>query len=158
MGYPNVLVKGTAAVMPTASVPVTASNVYADGDVIGAAFEVGPVVGYVGASAVLQSLVLYDHDSLKPAMDILFFDRNPNIPGTDAAFDLNSAVESSLVGRVTVAALDWVTYTDASCVVKSGIGQLIRPLTGYNIWCACIARSAFTGSDNTFSMRLGVLN
>lgn len=139
------------------AVPVTDTNAYAAGDLIGAAALEFDASIYDGGSGVIQSLRLVDQDKEQAAIDVIFFDENPS--GTtftnNGAFDVADADMTKVIGHVSILASDYCALSDNAFATKTGIGLAFKLTTGKKLYAALVARAAVTYTAAT-DLRLAV--
>lgn len=133
--------------------PVATDGGYTTGQVIGAVTKLADVTIEGGGACELRSMVVRDASNTKGAFDLVFFNQEPaNSIGVDgASYSLNDADLTKLIGRISIAALDYVSSGSASAEATiKNIGLLMRGFkdasgqTGKDIWVAMVARDSFT--------------
>lgn len=122
---------------------LTGAGAYTAGNVVGALMTIdwgaagiqGPIKE-PGLSAILQSLVVFDYDNQKAALDLLLFNAAPAVAYADkTAFAPTRADLKLLIGRVPIAAADYVSYAggnpQAMAVAQSAnqanLGRVLKP-------------------------------
>lgn len=134
---------------------------YSSGDVIGAVTEIPTALLDDGASALLKSLVALDKSNSKVALDVLFFNQQPvNSLGADnAAYALNDADLSKLLGRIGVAGADYVSSStlNAEATYKNIDLVLEGVAKSKSLWMVVVARGAITlGSVGDLTFKVGL--
>lgn len=142
--------------------PTVDTNIYASADVIGTVQTVTAAVLDNGGTCLLESLVVIDKSNSKSALDLVFFNEAPGttIGADNAAYALVDGDANKILGRISVAAADYVSSstTNAEATIKS-IGLLLAPIAGSkNIFMAVVSRGTPTyGTSADLSIRLGLL-
>lgn len=141
--------------------PTVDTSAYGTGDVISTVQELTNAVAEAGGIAELRSLVVSDESNQKSAIDLVFFDENPvnSIGADNAAYALNDADAPKVVGRITVAAADYVSSstTSAEATLKN-IGLLLKAkAASKSVWMAIISRGSPTyGAAGDLIVKLGL--
>lgn len=133
---------------------------YSSGDVIGGVNSVPGTVNNPGGPATLDSVIVLDKANQKADLDLVFFNAVPanSIGADNAAYALNDADLAKVIGRVTVAAADYVSSsTNNAEATKRDLRLLLQAAAHVTtIYCAVIARAAATyGSASDLSVKLG---
>jgi hypothetical protein len=109
------------------------AGAYSIADVIGAVNTVSEVAADSGMAVILESICVIDLTNQKSALDIYFFSEAPaNTVGADnAAYVLNDADAPFLLGRINIAAANYVSSstTNAECTVAN-IQLMLQPKAG----------------------------
>ncbi len=136
---------------------------YSSADVLGAVNTVTNAVSFKKGTAILESVVAIDLANQKSAIDLLFFDTLPatTVGDDNAALALVDADARGLLGRVSIAAADWVTATGSGNaeVTYKAIGLLVKALAGtQDIYMLAVSRGTPTyGTATDLIIRLGFL-
>lgn len=116
----------TRIITPTLTVD---TNIYAALDIIGGKLTLTEAVRTEYGSGILQAITITDDDNEKAAFDILIFDSDLGGTTTDnGAWTMGAGDLASCLGRITVAATDYVTMVTGSAAVASirNIGLPVR--------------------------------
>lgn len=86
----------------------------------------------------LDSLVIIDKGDEKAVLDLLFFDADPSAATitNNSAFAFSTDI-AKLIGRVHIAAEDYVTYDSIATVALKNIGLLLKP-TATSLYVAVV--------------------
>lgn len=142
--------------------PTVDTSAYSSGDVISTVQTITDAVLSTKGTAILQSLAILDKSNQKAAIDLVFFNEAPenSIGADNAAYGLNDADISKVIGRISVAAGDYVSSgtNNAEATVKA-IGLLLQSIAGSkNLYMAIIARGAATyEAASNLIIKLGFL-
>ncbi len=145
---------GTPADVITVTPTVSASPDYSIGDAVGGKQTLTSAARVSGGKVVLQSLTLIDKANQKKALTVLFFDSDPTAATiTDnSAFVFSTAI-SKYIGRVDIAATDYVTVDSIALVSLGAIGKAMKASGSANLFVAVVAVEALnlaTTSDLIF--------
>lgn len=146
----------TALVTPSITVDTA---VYASGDVVGGKLTLANAMRVTGGTGVLQSLMILDRSNQKPAGDVFIFDSDP----TNGTYTDNGAVsfgtdDLKLLGRINISASDYVTANSKAFQAKTGLGLVVKAVTGTSLYAVFVNTSApdfVAGTD--FQLRFGFL-
>ena len=134
---------------------------YSSGDVLGAVNTVSSAALNSGQCDKLDTVLVLDKANQKAALDLIFFSEAPaNSLGADnAAYALNDADLATVIGRVSVAAADYVSSstTNAEATLRN-IELTLQPKPGtQTIFMVAVARGAATyGSASDLIIKLGL--
>ena len=96
---------------------------YSSGDVLGSVNTIAGAVNDSKGVSKLDSIVVLDAANQKSAIDLVFFNEAPanSIGADNAAYALNDADLSKVVGRVSVAGADYVSSstTNAEATLRN---------------------------------------
>ncbi len=125
--------------------PVADTSAYAAADLIGGKLTLSPVVVAQAGGGVIQSLVLADQANQKAPIDVVFFGANPS--GTtftdQATLDIADADVLNIVGVVSVAASDYVSFNDnAVATVRPSLAFKLD--SGLALYAALVCRGTPT--------------
>lgn len=134
---------------------------YSSGDVIGSLNTITNAVLQNKSSAILKSLLVLDAANQKSAIDVVFFHTAPeNSFGADnAAYALNDADLTKLIGRVSVAGADYISSstTNAEATLKLQDILLQSARGDKNIYCVVVSRGTPTyGSATDLVLKFGL--
>lgn len=141
-------------------VPVLDTAIYASGDVMFVAKELAGVMSSSGGAARLESLVVIDKDNEKATFDLLFFDRAPasSLGALNAAYALVDADADNLLGRLSVAAADYVSSgTNSAEATYKNLQLMMKSASRFkSLWICGVIRSGTptftTASDLTLKL------
>jgi hypothetical protein len=130
-----------------------------------AGFTVGAIQTLANAftsqsTGILESLILLDKSNQKAPMDILLFDANPtNATTTDHATFVISTDDLKVIGRVSVAAGDYVTIASGEAVaIKTGLGIALKAAAaGTTLYAVAITSGTPTYSATALQWVWGIL-
>lgn len=120
---------------------------YASGDVIGAVTELAGAVLDFNNTGVLLSLCMTDATNTKAAVDVYFFRSAPvtTVGADNAAFALADSDLPLLLGRVGVAAADFVTAGPNAEATERGLSLVLKSAAGSkSIYYCLVARGSIT--------------
>lgn len=138
--------------------PQLSAGAYAIGDSMGGMIDLGEVFRNASMSGVLQSLTLHQAETQAPnAMELLLFNaplETGGQPGDNGLFELVAADEPKLLGRVDIAATEWVQYNGGcwSACIK-GIGLVVAG-TSARLYAVVVARGTTSGYSNTVPLTI----
>lgn len=125
--------------------PVADTSIYAAGDLIGGKLTLSPAVLAAAGGGVIQSIVLVDQANQKAPIDIVFFGSDPS--GTtftdQAALDIADADVLNIVGVVSVAASDYVSFAD-NAVATLRPSMAFKLDSGITLYAALVCRGTPT--------------
>jgi hypothetical protein len=124
--------------------PTLDTNAYATGDVIGGKIT---LVGAAAQNGFVLSINIFDADGENDQLDFFFF--NADLTGTsgytdNAAFAVNAADMSNLVGAVSVIAADYIAAGSDSVATKSNINIPFRATQSGNLYVIMVIRATTT--------------
>lgn len=124
----------------TSATPVaSATPDYSNGDAVGAVLTFNNAVRTSGGSGIIQSVSIFSKVANTVEMDLLLFNAAPTAPTDNAAFDLQTADYSKLIGVIPVT--EWTSVGTAPCIGQNvGRGQPIKPATGTAIYGVLVVR------------------
>ena len=137
---------------------ITAGSAYAAGNNIGGLLTYANALRTPRQSGILENVTIMDRGNQKSAMDLLIFKAPPGGAFTDkSAYTPVTGDDALLIGRVTIAAADWVTYGSKALVTEAALGIAISS-TGPNLYCALISQGTPTYATTTdLVINLGIL-
>ena len=135
---------------------------YSSGVVIGS-FASIEVFTSPNGTGVIQSIVLGDSSNQKGALDLVFFDS-----ATSATFSNGSAPApvaadlTRVLGSISIAATDYVSFNANACAIKTGIGMVIKNNSTVagdlaKIWVLAVSRDTKTYTNHCLTLNLGIL-
>lgn len=120
------------------------TSAYASGDVLAECQPVQCMRKSV-QTGVLSGLVLIDEDDQGVEMDVVFFSEKTALGGENAAVAVTDAAARSFLGRVNVAAADWLDLGGCKVATKLNINLPIKPGNGTDtIYIGLITRGTPT--------------
>ena len=95
---------------------------YSSGDVIGAVNTVANAAKSNGLQVKLDTVIVLDKANQKAAIDIVFFDEAPanSIGADNAAYALNDADLTKVIGRYSIAGADYVSSSTTNAEASKG--------------------------------------
>lgn len=132
---------------------------YSSGDVLGAVNTIAGAVNDSKGVAKLDTIIVLDKANQKSDIDLVFFDSAPDnsIGADNAAYALNDADLSKVVGRVSVAAANYVSSstTNAEATIKD-VELSMQSIAGSEaLYVAVISRGTPTyGSASDLIIKL----
>lgn len=151
-------VGATTVLQPT--VTVSTSPAYTAGDVVGGEIVLTGAVRKVSGTGVFQSLTVFDVSNQKPALTILVFNADPAGTYTDnGAFAFNASDYAKLLGKISVAATDYVTL-DSKAIASPAIQPFcIASATTQNLWLVMVVSTTPTFAATTdLRLTVGILS
>lgn len=134
---------------------------YSSGDVIGGVNE---IIGAVGDPdpTFLVSITVLDKANQKAALDIVFFNANPesSLGADNAAYALADADLGKVLGRISIEASHYVSSGSNNAeATRSAFGLIpLKAASGTSIYAAVVARGAATyGSASDLSVKIGII-
>lgn len=126
--------------------PTVDTAAYASGDsILAAAIKVPAASRGDGGNANLMKVVIADAAAQLGALDIIFFNKQPSAQVINTAFTPTAADQKLIVGRISIASGDIVSYTGAKEATKEGNPLLnMKTANSSNLWMALVARSTPT--------------
>lgn len=106
----------------SATTPAITAGGYSAADVVGG--QLSFTLPSAGGGGIIRKLVIADDDNEKAAMDIYFFDDSqgtPTVIADNAPFAPVIADLKALIGKVSVAATDYVTINGNAYAIKDGL-------------------------------------
>lgn len=160
------LVRGSSKVITLtpdlAADSVAATTAYSSGDVIGDHLTVSKAVLDTKGTALLQSLTVLDKANQKSALDLIFFNEEPaaSYGANNSAYGLNDSDLSKVIGRISVAAADYVSSgsNNAEATLRN-LGLLLQSLEkSKDVYVLVVARGTPTfGANGDLIIKLGLL-
>jgi hypothetical protein len=153
---------GGAVAGKSTVVDVTASldtAVYAAGDVLADTQVVSNISRLIDTGAVIQSIVVIDKDDQGAAFDIYLLDSNVSVGTENAAPSITDANAAHILGRISVATVDYADLGGVRIANIFGLGIPIKPDTGTaNIYVAIVNGSGTpTYTAAGIVLRFGVI-
>lgn len=136
------------------------TDAYQDGDVL---FDTQKLANVCRdrRPAVLCSLQLLDEDAQGIAIDLKFLRSNQSIGTENAAFAPSDAVAREILTEVPIAAADYDDLTNSKQVTRqvgdTGMGMIMQPTTGDDLYVAGVARGAGTFTASGVRLRVGFI-
>lgn len=128
------------------------------GDVIAATQVVAGCAPANDVPMVLNSVTIIDTDDQKAAVSLILFDANTTLGTEDSAPDIDDTEALTVQGIVEVAAADYKDLGGASVAHRSGLGLVLRPVTGTDdIYMALMSSGTPTYASGVLTVRLGFL-
>lgn len=128
-GYSTTVLSGSA-------VSVAA---YAAGEIVGPT-RVLAVARLDGGGAILQDVVVTDLSNQKAEFNLYFFNADPAASAISdgATFGIHANDIDKLIGIVNIAADEYIDLTTHAVAAKNGIGLVLKPASGLNIYCVAV--------------------
>jgi hypothetical protein len=127
---------------------VSTSPAYSDGDCVGALRTLANAVTTSGGTGILESVTILDRANQKAGVEIYLFDANPTgATITDNAAFVFSTDDLKVIGRVSVAAGDYVTHNSKATATIKGIGLALK----LNATTSMYAAVVLNGSTPTYA-------
>ena len=145
--------------------PTLDTNAYSAGDTVGADSDGNGLwmkaLDHGGGVGALHSLTLIDRENQKAALDILFFNDEPTgATITDnAAFDWGAGnAEAKCIGRLRVAAADYITYDSKAVATLSAIGINLEATNAKGrVYVVIVAVGTPTYAAGSLTFHFGIL-
>ncbi len=137
-------------------VPVLDTSILADNDVFFVPIEV-PQVFDKGLPRMLQSVVVVDGDDQATEFDLIFSNATITLGTLNAGVTVSDADAAKIIGRVSMLTTDAVDLINSNLFVKSGIGLVMKGVTG-SLWVSGIVRSGTpTYTASGMKIKLGFI-
>lgn len=124
--------------------PTIDTNIFAAGDAVGGKQTLTSAARVSGGLVTLETLTVVDKGNQKAALTILFFDSDPTAATitNNAAFVFSTAV-SKLVGKINVAAADYITIdsTGIASYQLKDLGLMLKASGSANLFVAVVLTS-----------------
>lgn len=93
-----------------------------------------------GAGVVLQSLEVVDLSDQKAELSLIFFKANPTASTTadQGALTIHANDIAKVLGIVDIVADDYTDLGSYSIATKTGIGLVLQPTSGTDIYCVVV--------------------
>ncbi len=144
-----------------ATVGATATT-YASGDLVGNKLTLSDVVrddDQPNNTAACVAIAVQDLDKQDVALDVIFFDSDPD--GTtftdDSALDVADADLPKILGHIPVLASDYVDFNDSSIATVDSRTVLLEPASGRDIYAAIVSGGAPTYTADGLSLVFHIL-
>jgi hypothetical protein len=138
----------TTAIKDTTAVSTTPA--YTSGDAVGAKRTLTNVFLSSGGTAILESITVLDRANQAAALEIIFFDSDPtNATITDNAAFVYSTDDLKVLGRVSVAASDYVTLNSKAIATLKGIGLTLKGNATTSLFVAVVTTGTPTYAATT---------
>jgi hypothetical protein len=126
--------------------PAIDTAIYASGDLIGGKLTLSNACPLGQSGGLITDLVLVDQDNEKSAIDVVFWRKNPsNTTFTDQApFDCHDTDMLELVGVVSIAAADYVSFADNAVATKESLALAFVPEDGRTLYACLVSRGTPT--------------
>lgn len=122
--------------------PVLAAGAYASGDVLFQPLEITDVSLDTKGASVLRTISVLDKAEQKQAIDLLFFSEDPGDLGANTdALAMSDAEFASFLGRVSIAAADFVSASANADATKLLEMLLITKSKQRSVWVVGVCRS-----------------
>jgi len=101
---------------------------YADGDDLGAVFEITNAVPHMGATAKITSLTLLDKAKQNSALALLLFDSLPVVASSEnAALNITDAIMSDqFIGVISIPSANYFSISASGIAVVDNIQKMVR--------------------------------
>lgn len=106
------------------------TNAYANNDVIAATQELTDAVKAIDGWGMIESLTVIDKDDQGQVFDVWIMDSNVAIGTENAAADITDANAAYILGRIPVAAADYVDLGGVKVASLKNVGLPIKPVSG----------------------------
>jgi len=106
------------------------TNAYANGDVIAATQELPLAVKVEDGWGMIESLTVIDNDDQGQVFDVWVMDSNVAMGTENSAPNISDADAVSILGRIPVAAADYVDLGGSKVASLKNIGLPIKPANG----------------------------
>lgn len=132
---------------------------YADGDVLADTQELTGFFPSTTGARVLQNLLVLDEDDQGVGFDLIFLNANVSLGTENSAPSITDANGRSIIGKVSVAAGDYIDIGGCRIADVTPIGKVLKAATGQtSLWVAAITRSATpTYTAAGLKLKLGVI-
>lgn len=135
----------TVALSPSSG-PVCDTSIYASGDLIGGLLTFANAARIAAGSGTIQGVVIGDLAKQDAAIDIVFFNANPD--GTtftdQAPLDIADADIPKIIGVMKVLASDYSDFNDNSVATKAPFGLPFKLASGTSIYACLVCRGTPT--------------
>lgn len=106
------------------------TNAYANGDVIAATQELPNAVKVIDGWGTIESLTVIDNDDQGQVFDVWVMDANVAMGTENSAPNISDADAVSILGRIPVAAADYIDLGGSKVASIRNIGLPIKPVDG----------------------------
>lgn len=128
--------------------------IYADGDILAIPVAVANFFPVNGGARILQSVVVQDDDDQGVALDLLFFASAVALGAVNAAPTISDAAVQGCLGKVSVAASDYIDLGGCRVADVKGVGLVLQAAAGSaTLYVAAITRGG-TPTYTAAGMRL----
>jgi len=133
------------------------TNAYAQNDLLAdTQILTGPCLN--DNPAVLYSMQVLDEDDQGRAIDILILRSSQSLGAENDPFAPAVAAAREIVAEIPILAAEWVDYTNSRQVWKrvddDGMGELLQPTTGDDLYIAAVMRDAVGGTYTASGIRV----
>jgi hypothetical protein len=136
--------------------PVLDTSILADNDVFFVPIEV-PQVFEKGLPRMLQSVVVVDGDDQATEFDLIFSNASITLGTLNAGVTVSDSDAAKIIGRVSMLTTDAVDLINSNLFVKSGIGLVMKGVTG-SMWVSGVVRSGTpTYTASGMKIKLGFI-
>lgn len=142
---------GTVEVTPTLD-----TGAYTSGDVLFDVVEIAGAARATGTSAILQSIVVLDKAKNSGAFDLVFLSTNTSIGTINTADDLTDLEGEDILGVISVAATDYIAFTNFSVATLNPIGLEMTAATT-SIYVAALSRDTKTYAASDLVIKFSFL-
>lgn len=118
---PNVIGAVVGKTIVTEVVLSLDTNQYGDGDVLAATQEIANFFRVAGGYATPYAIEILDEDAQGGALELLFFDSAIDVGTENNAYAITDTEMRSKIGRLTVAAADYSTWTNHKTAFYSNL-------------------------------------
>lgn len=133
------------------------TNAYTSGDVLAIPAEVAGMVRLPGGVAELVSVTVLDEDDQGTAFDLVFFNASASLGTINAAVSISDADARKEIGRVSIAAADFIDNGGSRSANLRNVGLLLKTTALVrSLWIGAIARGAPTHSASGIRLKLGL--
>lgn len=142
VGYTGPIVQATSS-SKLISPPITVDTAaYTIGDCIGGKLTLTDAVRVSGGSGVLQTITIVDSSNIKPALEIIIFNSNPNAATlTDGSAIAFSTDVSKVIQRIPVYTSDYTTVGGVAIATITP-GMIVQAVGSANLYAALNAVAA----------------
>ena len=149
---------GGNTVLRTSNITTSNGVAYAAGDNIGGIQTLTNFLRVAGLTGVLQSIVLWSKENQKPNLYIDFWSASPAGTFTDNSPQIIAGDESTHLGRVEIAASDWLDTGVISVAKATSIGLIIDTESSRNVYMTIQTQTAITyTSTSGLIVKSGIL-
>lgn len=106
------------------------TSAYANGDVIAATQELPDAVKMLDGGAMIESLTVIDKDDNGQVFDVWIMDSNVAMGTENSAPNISDANAAYILGKIPVAAADYVDLGGAKVASLRNVGLPIKPADG----------------------------
>ena len=106
------------------------TNAYANNDVLADTQELKDAVKEIDLGGVIETLTVVDNDDVGQVFDVWVMDSNVSMGTENAAAGITDANAKFILGRIPVAAADYVDLGGSKVATIRNVGLAIKPAAG----------------------------